>query len=169
MTHRNRSIQLECCSQTDKVISTMVIRSLDSQHDVLNLWLPICNPLVWGTWGSGMGSFDSQSMGSYKHPIDIHGHGLSLVFELFSCLQRRYRPSDPDTMTNAAQEATTSVSCNYNWLCVSHMMFVFVLRKMVKMQTEDIANRPFSYSLHVTSCVHLERVSFGSVDRTSCI
>ena len=45
-----------------EVITTMVTRPLD---DLLNLWSPICEPSVLGTWESGMGSFDSPTMGSH--------------------------------------------------------------------------------------------------------
>ena len=33
-----------------------------------------------------------------------------LLVELFSSLQKRFHPSDPDTMTSTAQEATASLS-----------------------------------------------------------
>ena len=47
---------------TNKVITTMGIRPLD---DVISLWSPICDILVWGTWGSGMSSLGNPLMGSY--------------------------------------------------------------------------------------------------------
>ena len=37
----------------------------------LLLWSPICDLLVWGTWGSGMSSFGSLPMFSYYLPIHI--------------------------------------------------------------------------------------------------
>ena len=37
------------------------------------------------------------------------------VFELFSWLQKRFRPSDPDMMANTALDATASSSCK-NWI-----------------------------------------------------
>ena len=43
----------------------MVIRPLETSHDVLNLWLPIYDPSVWGNLGIGMGSFDSPHMVFY--------------------------------------------------------------------------------------------------------
>ena len=50
----------------NKVITTMVIRPLDDlTRCVQSVGSPICNPSVWSTWESGMGSFDSPPMGSY--------------------------------------------------------------------------------------------------------
>ena len=41
-------------------------------------------------------------MGSYKLPIDTCGLSLT-IFELFRWLEKRFRPSDPDTVTNTAR------------------------------------------------------------------
>ena len=55
-----------------------------------------------------MGPLDSPPTGSYLLPIDTYGLSLT-VFELFSWLQRRFRPT-PDTMTSTAVEAIASSS-----------------------------------------------------------
>ena len=54
-------------------------------------------------------------MYSYKLPTDTYGLSLT-VFELFSWLQKRFRPADPDTMTNTALEAIASSSGKNNQL-----------------------------------------------------
>ena len=77
----------------NKVIATIVIMAARLPHDVLNLWSPICNPRFGaGYVGSGMGTFGSSPIGSYVLPIHIYGLSPT-VFELFSWLQRRFRPS----------------------------------------------------------------------------
>ena len=94
-----------------------VIRPLSTNpHDVRNLLSPICNPSVWGTWGSGMGPFDAPPMGSYWLPIDTYG--LTLNVFAFSWLQKRFRqsvrPSDPDAMTNAALDCRMKANACYH-------------------------------------------------------
>ena len=58
-----------------------------------------------------MGLFDSPPIGSYQLPIDTYGLYFTF-FELFTWLQKRFRPSvrpcDPATMTNTALEATSN-------------------------------------------------------------
>ena len=39
------------------------------RHDVLNLWSPICDPLVWGTWGPGMSSFVIRPWVLFSSPL----------------------------------------------------------------------------------------------------
>ena len=64
-----------------------------------------------GVMGDVMGPFDSPPMGSYYLTIDTHGLSLT-VFELFNFPQRRFRPSDPPSMTITALEAIASSSGN---------------------------------------------------------
>ena len=56
-----------------------------------------------------MGPFDSPPMGSYYLHSDAHGLSLS-AFELFSWLQKRFRPPDPDTLTITALESVASLN-----------------------------------------------------------
>ena len=67
--------------------------------------------------GSGLDPFDISSMGSCLLPIDTYGLSLT-VSELFCLPRNRFRPparpSDPDKVTNTAQEAAASSSGNKN-------------------------------------------------------
>ena len=45
--------------------------------------------------------------GSYQLPLNTYGLSL-IIFALFSCVRKRFRPSDPDMMTNTALEATVT-------------------------------------------------------------
>ena len=79
-------------------------------------------PFGLGYVGIGMYSFGSPPMYSHKLPIDTYGLSVTvfeLIFELSSWLQKRFRPSvcpsDPDTMTSTALEATDSSSCKNYW------------------------------------------------------
>ena len=79
-------------------------------------------PSVSGTWGSGMGTF-----GKFAHRLLLaphwHIYCLSLtVCELFSWIQKRFaRPSDPDTMTNTAQEAIALRRAPKIFICCDHV------------------------------------------------
>ena len=49
---------------------------------------------VWGTWGPGMGSFDSPPMESNRNAPHWHIWSISeRFFELFTGLQKHFRPS----------------------------------------------------------------------------
>ena len=98
-------------SERNKVITTMVIRSLDDPHTMCSICLRrFASPLFGVRFGSMMVPIDSLPMSSYSLPIDTH----LTVLELFSWLQNRFSssvcPSGPDAMTNTALEATASSS-----------------------------------------------------------
>ena len=66
---------------------------------------------LFGVRGDRMSSFGGPPMYSYELTIDTYGLFVT-VFEVFSWLQKRFRPfarpSDPDTITDTALEATPS-------------------------------------------------------------
>ena len=57
----------------------------------------------------GMGQFDGPPVSSYYLPIETYGISL-IAFELLSWLQKRFRPSEPETMTNTTSDAAASSS-----------------------------------------------------------
>ena len=61
-------------TKTDKVITTVVMRPLDDPTRCAqsHLWSPICDPLVKGTWGSGMGSLSNPPMYSSIGSLFTH-------------------------------------------------------------------------------------------------
>ena len=56
---------LESAAESGRSLPQWLSGGSTTPHDVLNLWSPICNNSVWGTWESGMDSFDSPPMCSY--------------------------------------------------------------------------------------------------------
>ena len=65
---------------------------LCNRHGLLNHYFTTFLPL-FGNVGIGMSSFGSPPVGSYLLPIDTYGQSPT-VFELFSWLQKRFRPPD---------------------------------------------------------------------------
>ena len=88
----------------------MVIRPLDDfTWCAQSVVADNSDPSVWGTWESGW----AHSVAGPCIPISsllTHMVYLLLFFELFSWLQKRFRPSDPNTITNTALEVTASSS-----------------------------------------------------------
>ena len=93
MCFRNENTHVSCLiTNLYKVITAMVIRSLDDSTYVLNQLSPIYDPSVWGYVGIGMSAFGSPPVYSYNLPIDTYGLSVT-VFELFSWIRKRFRPS----------------------------------------------------------------------------
>ena len=83
-------------SEPENVLPNMLCWLSSTSNRLAAIWKRdfLTPPPVWGfmgTWGSGIGPFDSPLMASYYLPIEL-------------------APPAPDTMTHAAWEATTSSS-----------------------------------------------------------
>ena len=87
-----------------------VARRSTTPHDVLNMWPPICDPSVWGTWESVIGLFSRRPAQWFLLATHWHIRPTCSDFQLFIWLQKRLsaRPSAPDTMTNTVLEAIAS-------------------------------------------------------------
>ena len=94
----------------NKVITTMVIRPLDDPHDVLNLWSPICDPLVWGTRGREWLRVNSSLF------IGCTSSGQTMLDNLSN--STTLRGPIPHSHTTKCEMKTTAILCYMGLDCV---------------------------------------------------
>ena len=91
----------------------MVIRPLDDPTYLLNLWSPIYDPSVWGTWDGDWNELIRQLAHGFLLASHWHVRHISPFFELLTGPKSiSARPSDLNTMTNTALEAIASSNGN---------------------------------------------------------